>query len=136
MASIVETIQQALGENTIQQISRSIGADPNKTANAVTTALPAILGGLSKNASNPDGAAALHRALDDHDGSILDNLSGLLGGGTNVEGGQILGHIFGDNRPAVEQGVGKASGLNTGQVAQILTMLAPIVMGVLGREKQ
>lgn len=136
MVSIVETLQKTLGEGAIQQISRSIGADPNKTTNAVSMALPAILGGLSKNASNPDGAAALHNALDAHDGSIFDNLSGLIGGGMNEDGGRILGHIFGDNRDTVEQGVGKASGLNTNQVGTILTMLAPLVMGVLGREKQ
>jgi hypothetical protein len=36
----------------------------------------------------------------------------------------------------VEQGVGRASGLDAAQVAQLLAMLAPIVMGVLGRMKK
>ena len=39
-------------------------------------------------------------------------------------------------RGSVEQGVGRASGLDAAQVAQLLAMLAPIVMGVLGRMKQ
>ncbi|HSP16797.1 MAG TPA: DUF937 domain-containing protein [Thermoanaerobaculia bacterium] len=137
MSSILETLQNQLGPDTVQQTSRSLGADPNKTANALSLAVPALLGGLSRNASDPQGAVALDKALDDHDGSVLDNLGGLLGGGAaSGAGGAILGHIFRSNRDVVEQGVGKASGLNTQQVGQMLTMLAPIVMGVLGRAKQ
>ena len=36
----------------------------------------------------------------------------------------------------MEQGVGRASGLDAAQIAQLMTMLAPIVMGVLGRMKR
>ena len=136
MTSILDTLQQQLGPSTIQQMARSLGADPKATATAVSAALPALLGGLSKNASSRQGAAALDSALDAHDGSVLDNLGGLLGGGGGGIGGAILGHIFPANRSAVEQGVGKASGLNAQQVGQLLMMLAPIVMGVLGRAKQ
>ena len=136
-ANLLDTIQQQLTPSTIQQMSRSLGADPKATSNAVATALPVILAGLSRNASNPQGADALHQALDDHDGSVLDNLGGLLGGAAaSGVGGAILGHIFGSNRGAVEQGVGRASGLNAAQIAQLMAMLAPIVMGVLGRMKQ
>lgn len=136
MSSILETLQQHLGPATISQMSRSLGADPNTTANAVSMALPVLIGALSKNAASPQGAAALDRALDDHDGSILNNLGGLLGGSGSGIGGAILGHILGAKRSTVEQGVGQASGLNAAQVSQLLMMLAPIVMAVLGRAKQ
>lgn len=136
MTSILDTLKEQLGPATIQQMSRSLGTDPNTTANAVSMALPVLLGGLSRNAASPQGAVALDRALGDHDGSILDNLGGLLGGAGGGIGGAILGHIFGPKRSAVEQGVGKASGLNAQQVSQLLMMLAPIVMAVLGRAKQ
>jgi hypothetical protein len=136
MTSILDAVRQQLGPNTIQQMSGALGADPAATSNAVSLALPAILAGLSQNAAQPQGAAALDTALDAHDGSILDNLGGLLGGGGGGIGGAILGHIFGGRRGTVEQGVGRSSGLNAGQVAQLMAMLAPIVMGVLGRMKQ
>ena len=136
MTDVLESLKSQLGPAAIQQISRTLGADPQTTSSAVSTALPAILAGLSRNASHPQGAAALNSALDAHDGSILDNLGGVLGGGGGGIGGAILGHIFGGKRGAVEQGVGTASGLNAQQVSQLLMMLAPIVMGVLGRAKQ
>jgi hypothetical protein len=136
MTTILDTVRQQLDANTIQQISQSIGADPASTSNAISVALPALLGGLSQNASNPQGAAALDNALNAHDGSILNNLGGLLGGGGAGAGAAILGHIFGARRGPVEQGVGQASGLDPARTAQLLAILAPIVMGVLGRMKQ
>ena len=136
-ANLLQTLQQQITPSAIQQMSQSLGADPKTTSNAISMALPVILGGLSRNAASPQGAEALHNALDDHDGSILNNLGGMLGGAAaSGIGGAILGHVFGSNRGAVEQGVGRASGLNSAQVAQLLAMLAPIVMGVLGRMKQ
>ena len=139
--AILDTLTQHLTPATIKQMSASIGADPATTSKAVNMALPALLGGLTRNASNPQGAKDLDRALNDHNGSILDNLGGLLGGAAGGGigggiGGAILGHIFGARRGPVEQGVGKATGLNSAQVGQLLVMLAPIVMGVLGRMKQ
>jgi hypothetical protein len=153
--SVLDEVRNALGPDTIQQLSGALGADPATTSNAISLALPAVLGGLANNAAQPEGAAALDNALNQHDGSILDNLGGLLGGMTggmsggagsgagNVGGGAlggiggaILGHIFGGRRGSVEEGVGKASGLDAAQVAQLMAMLAPIVMGVLGRMKQ
>ena len=137
MPSILDAVRQQLGPDTIQQMSSAVGADPAATSNAISLALPALLGGLSHNAAQPEGAAALDQALNAHDGSILDNLGGLLGGGAASSiGGAILGHIFGAKRGPVEEGVGRASGLDASQVAQLMAMLAPIVMGVLGRMKQ
>lgn len=142
MTSILDAVRQQLGPDTIQQLSGAIGADPAATSNAVNLAIPTLLGGLSQNAAQPQGAAALDNALNQHDGSILDNLGGLLGGGGSGGGmgggigGAILGHILGAKRGSVEQGVGRASGLDGAQVAQLLALLAPIVMGVLGRMKK
>ena len=135
MTSLLDAVRQQLDANTIQQMSGALGADPAATSNAVSLALPAILAGLSRNASQPQGAAALDTALDAHDGSILGNLGSVLGGGGGI-GGAILGHIFGKHRDTVEQKVGHSSGLDVAQVARLMTMLAPIVMGVLGRMKQ
>ncbi|MEP6704011.1 MAG: DUF937 domain-containing protein, partial [Acidobacteriota bacterium] len=53
-----------------------------------------------------------------------------------ADAGGILGHILGNNQGTVVQQASNRSGLGAGQVAQILMMLAPIVMGYLGRQKQ
>lgn len=58
--------------------------DENQAASAVSAAVPAILGGINKNAQTEEGAASLDKALEKHDGGILDNLMGMLGGNSEA----------------------------------------------------
>ena len=132
-----ENLQQVLSGGAIQQISQQVGTDEGTTQNVVQAAVPLLMAALARNASNPDGAQSLAGALDrDHDGSILDNLTGFLGSGDTSPGAGILGHVLGGSQNAVANQLGSQFGLNGNQVAQILMMLAPIVLGMLGRAKQ
>lgn len=145
MAGILDLLGPALGGDTLHNLSRSIGADDQTTQRAMMAALPVILGAMNRNTNDPQNAQSLASALDrDHDGSLLDHLSGFLTGGNTAPGvnpkatdGQgILGHIFGGQRSQVEQGVAKATGLDSGQVTKLLMTLAPLVMAYLGRQKR
>ena len=110
------------------------GADETTTKNALGAALPAILGAMASNASKPGGADSLMGALQkDHDGSILDNLGGFLGSPNTDDGDGILGHVFGNNRPQVEQNIAQKSGLDLGTIMKFLPVIAPIIMGFLGK---
>jgi hypothetical protein len=130
-------LSDALNDNTISQISQQIGADEGTTVNAIQAALPMLLGGLATNSANEQGAASLVGALErDHDGSILDNLGGFLNDPSSGQGAGILGHIFGGSQRTIEDGVSQASGLDMGKVGPLLMMLAPIVMGALGRTQR
>jgi hypothetical protein len=130
-------LSETLGGGAVSQISETIGADESTTSSAIQAALPMLIGGLARNSQSDEGASSLLNALNrDHDGSILDNLGGLLG---NVAGGQgagILGHILGGRQGQVEQGISAASGLDLSKVAPLLMILAPMVMGALGRANQ
>ncbi len=148
MFSLQDLLGQQQGSEAVDQISQNVGAEPSSVNTAIQAALPMILGGLANNAASPQGAESLNTALEqDHDGSILDNLGGLggmiFGGGQEAQApprqadaGGILGHILGGNQAPVVQEASNQSGLGSGQVAQILMMLAPIVMGYLGQQKQ
>lgn len=144
MFSLQDLLGQQQGSEATNQISQTLGANPSMTQTAIQMALPMILGSLAKNAAQPQGAQDLSNALqENHDGGLLDNLSGYLGGNAattnasaNDDGIGILGHIFGQNQGAAAQQVSKSSGLDIGQAAQLMITLAPIVMGYLGRQKQ
>ncbi len=137
MPSMMEMLTQQLGGQMLGQISRQLGADENKTSSAITAALPAIMGALARNASNDEGARSLDNALSkDHDGSILNDLTSFLGRADSGPGAGILRHVFGNRQQNVERSVAKSAGLDMGQVTKLMAILAPVVMGVLGRQKR
>ena len=129
-------IQGAIGQQIIGSAASQLGINESQAQSAVSAAVPFLLSALNKNAQN-GGAEGISTALDNHNGGILDNLSGFLGqGGNQQDGLGILGHVLGNNQQNVETAISKESGLNMGQVTQILALVAPIVMGYLGRQKQ
>ncbi|MBX3289297.1 MAG: DUF937 domain-containing protein [Acidobacteria bacterium] len=148
MFSLQDLLGQQQGDTAVNEISSTVGANSSLVNSAIQMALPAILSGLANNAATPQGAQSLDSALsNDHDGSILGNLGGLGGlifgqqqqqaaPPPQLNAGGILGHILGGNQGQVVQQVSNNTGLNMGQVAQILMMLAPIVMGYLGQQKR
>lgn len=146
MFSLEDLLGQQKGNEAVEQISQNLGANSSVVNSAIRIALPAIIGGLAKNAQSPQGAQNLDNALtQDHaGGGLLDNLMGYLGGGLpapqettrQTNGGGILDHIFGRNQTDIAQEVSQNTGLDMGQVAQLLITLAPIVMSYLGKQKQ
>jgi hypothetical protein len=130
-------LDNALNSDAVKQISQQLGTDENSTISAIQAALPLLLGGLANSSASQAGASSLLAALDrDHDGSILDDLGGFLDDYLSGRGQGILSHIFGAQEGAVERGVSNASGLDLRKVGPLLLMLAPIVMGALGRARR
>ncbi len=139
MAGILDLLNSDLGKTIISGVSGSTGADQSKTSSVLTMALPVLMKAMERNASTPQGAEGLMSALSNkHDGSILNNLGGLFGGGVddNVkqDGEKILSHVLGAKQQGVEKILGEKSGLDAGSVANILKVAAPILMGVLGNQ--
>ncbi|MEL7533005.1 MAG: DUF937 domain-containing protein [Bacteroidota bacterium] len=131
-----QLMQQMSGGN-LDNLSNQLGVDKSQVSSAIGAALPMIMGAMAKNAQSPEGAQSLDNALaKDHDGSLLDNLSGFLGSSDNGPGGAILGHVFGNNRGTAEAGLSKMTDLNPSQAGSLLENLAPVVMGYLGKQKQ
>ncbi len=133
--SMLNDLVGRLGDGGVAQIASSLGADQGTTRSAIEQALPALLGGLAGNAKSPGGADALSSALDDHSGSVFDQLGGLLGSGGG-DGAKILGHVLGGKQGAVEQKLAGNSGLDLGSISKLLPILAPLVMGYLGDRKK
>jgi hypothetical protein len=139
MAGLLDLLNSPMGKQLISGVAVQTNQPENKTADVLSMAMPLILGAMKKNVSSPEGAQGLMSALSGkHNGSILDNLGGLFSGGVddNVmsDGAGILGHVFGNKQPQVENALSQKSGLDAGTVAQILKIAAPIVMGYLGKQ--
>ncbi|MDC8011060.1 DUF937 domain-containing protein [Tahibacter soli] len=201
MSGVVDAVMNEIGDQEIGAVAQRFGLSPDEAQNAIAQALPLMVGALARNSATPEGAQALHGALErDHSGvdiggllgglfgggaqggggigdvlgSVLgggraggaqgggigDVLGGVLGGGQTGGaqgggigdvlgsvlgggqaggtqgggiGGAILGHIFGSRQKQAADGLGQTTGMSAGNAMQLLAMLAPIVMAVLGR---
>jgi hypothetical protein len=135
--SLLELLQNQIGGQAVDHISQKLGADRGTTSNAVEAALPLLLSAVARNASNPQQAQSLDQAVSqDHDGSILNDVPGFINRAESGPGEGILSHILGGRQQSVQQGLSQATGLDTGKTGQLLAILAPLVMGALGRAKQ
>ena len=125
----------------VDQISNQFGIkDRNQAESAVEGGFTTLLNAIAKNVASPSGAEGLSGALDrDHDGSIMDDIAGFLGGTRQanntsmLNGSGILKHLLGGQQNQVVEMLGKATGLHESQAGQMLMSLAPVVMGMLGR---
>lgn len=137
--SMFDLFSEVLSGDALGQLAQRIGSDEAATSQGFGAAVPALLSGLARNARSEEGAQALHDALaSDHDGSILGDLGGLLGGSHPQadRGGAILGHVFGSQRDGVAEQISHGTGLNPEQMQKLLALAAPLVMGMLGRQQR
>jgi hypothetical protein len=104
---------------------------------AIDAAVPALLAALGNEAERGEG---LKQAIaQDHDGSIIDQLSGYLDGSAQLSprttnGSGILDHALGDRQQPMAQALSAKTGLDMGTIMRLLPLLAPIVMGMLGKK--
>ncbi len=136
--SMLDMLQQRLGnEAAVRQIGAQLGSDQSTTQTAIAAALPMLVGALARNAQDPAQAGALSTTLGKkHDGSILDDVTSHLGRQQFADGDGILGHVFGGRKQSVATGLGQVAGMDAGKAGMLLSMLAPLVLGALGKAQR
>ena len=141
----MDLIKGQLTNSVMESLTNQLGggASTQQTSSAAENIMEVLLGGVARNAASPDGAKALNNALEnDHDGGILDNLQDILAGQKQaqnpraVNGAGILKHILGNKQSSIIDAISKQNGLNSNQTGNLMTKLAPILLGVLGKQKR
>lgn len=125
-------LNSLINQLPIDAIASRLGTDPETARQAVSAALPALLGGMEANAADEAGDASLTRAIGQHSPALVE-------GGVNIDdvdvadGEAITRHVFGGNTDAVAAALGSTggSGVTSGLMSKLLPMLAPIVMSYL-----
>jgi hypothetical protein len=127
---------QLSDSNTLNQLGQSAGADSNQVQQLVQVGLPLLMQAMGKNSSTTEGAQALTAALDQHKDADVNDISAFLKKVDTSDGAKIVQHVLGEDNDQVQRNLAKKTGMDTSQVSNILTMLAPLVMGYLGQQKK
>ena len=132
--ALLDMARQYLGQEQVTQISQKLGIDPGLAQTAINAALPMIVGGMARHASQPQGADAIQQAASAH-AEAAQNVDNVLQGPPADVGGGLLGRIFGQHNDQVQQSVQQASGLDPEKAKKLLMMLSPVVLGVLAHRE-
>ncbi|WP_315288552.1 DUF937 domain-containing protein [Leptotrichia massiliensis] len=132
----LEALLGLLQGQDLGKLAEQVGGNSAEVKNGVAAALPAILAAVNKNANSSEKAEGLNNALNQHDGSVLNNLGNYLQNPDLKDGAGILEHLFGNNTQNVANAVSQSSGLDSQGSMKILQTLAPLVLGALGQQKK
>ena len=134
----MSALDDILGALPADAISQQVGASPADVRAAAAAVLPALLGGLQANASDPSGADSILEALGQHQDDLLSGGADLSA--INESDGQaITNHIFGDREEDVVNRLGEVpamggSGMGGALVRKLLPILAPMVLSWLAKQ--
>ncbi|MGG5210750.1 DUF937 domain-containing protein [Chryseobacterium sp. MIQD13] len=133
--SLIDLLTGNTSNQVAEQAENKFGISKNQIIALLAVAAPLVISYLRNKSQDANEAEALNNALDkDHDGSILDDAS--QAEARQAEGGSILDHVFGSQKSNVENQLSQNTGISIDKIGPVLAMLAPVIMGYIGKEKQ
>ena len=124
--NILDLVMSSGNGAAVRQLGSQLGLSEAQTASALSALVPALAGGVQRNAQSPDGLAGLAAALSSgRHQQYIENPTVLGDPATVTDGNGILGHIFGSKE--VSREVASRASAQTGIGADVLKRMLPLV---------
>lgn len=136
MDILEQILKQVSTKESLNSLGSFLEASPSQVKDATEALVPALLGSMSKNAQSENGLQSLFSALSDHQDDDVSDVNGFLGGLDLDDAAKMVGHILGNNNSKLQKKVAKETGMSATDVGSLTTMLAPLIMGLLGNQKK
>ena len=135
--NITDLISGGIGSQAISSIAKMLKIDESKAKWVVAAAVPLMIAALNYNSKkSKEKEEGINNALEQHNGGIFDQIGSLFGQGPSEDDNKIVQHMFGKNTDVVKESIASKTGISSNQIGGALAILAPIVMGYLGKQKQ
>jgi hypothetical protein len=136
--NLVSYMMQFLTPDMIGRIAGALGLNRSDAQSGVSAVVPALLAAFSGVADKPGGAQSLVNTIKQQSG-VLDNFAGMIGGNNQSSfierGSSLLTSLLGSHDQAALTGaVARFAGLGQNKATSLLGMLAPAVMGLIGKQ--
>ena len=130
----LNSIGSLLSGAGLNAISKRTKVEKKDVAKVLAAGIPALVGGMRRNAGAEAGAASLSRALSDHSAADVSNPGAFLKSADLKDGKKILGHVLGDDQSQLVNEISKAAGVTKGKTTTILALVAPLLLSLLGSQ--
>ena len=131
----LNSIMSMLSGDGTAAISKRAKVKESDVSNVLSAAVPILLTGMQRNAGTEAGTASLSGALKDHAAADLSDPAAFLKTADIKDGKKILGHVLGSDQKSIVSRVSDASGVTKGKTTSILSMIAPLLLSVLGGQQ-
>jgi OOP family OmpA-OmpF porin len=116
--NLLSMTQSFMTPDLVQRFSGALGQPADKIQSGLKSVIPSFLMGLANKGSTNEGAQ-----------SILN-----MARNPNLEGSEAVNGIFGNELTSVSTSLGSATGMSSSSITKMLSMIAPVVMGVLNKK--
>jgi len=123
----MSAVDEILNALPLDQLAQQFGTDQQTVETTAAEAIQSLLSGLHKNASDPQGEAALASALAQHTDDSVTAGSVDLSQVDVQDGEKIVGHVLGADPATAAQNL-LGSGGNASLLSRLLPLLAPLVL--------
>ena len=132
-SSILTTL---LGSSSVSNIGKACDTDSATVSAVLAQALPALLKGADKQASNTESAKGFASALAEHAGANTANLGTFMKNVDLDDGAKIVRHLLGSSEASTTKSIAKTAGINVGTVSAILAAAAPLLMSLFVADRR
>ncbi|MDO4198658.1 MAG: DUF937 domain-containing protein [Erysipelotrichaceae bacterium] len=134
MANITETLlSQLLSSDSLNGISSATGVGADDITKIIASALPSLLNGANQQSTSENTAASFATALANHAQADTSDLTSFFKNVDATDGAKIVAHLVGNTDTTAEQ-VAKETGVTKAQSASVLSVVAPLLMSLLGKQ--
>ncbi|MBP3852969.1 MAG: DUF937 domain-containing protein [Erysipelotrichaceae bacterium] len=123
-----------LSKKAVNNVSQQTGASSGLTSKLLMIAIPLLIRYMTQNASSQSGAQSLLGALTQHNSNR--SVESQLQEADTEDGKKIIGHILGNDQDKVVNDLSKETGMDTAQVIQTLSTIAPALLSGLSAATQ
>ena len=130
----LNSIGSLISGGGLNALSKRTKVGQEDIAKVLSAGIPALVGGMRRNAGAEDGAKSLSKALADHGTADLSNPADFLKNADLKDGKKILGHVLGGDQDELVGEIAKATGVTKGKTTTILALAAPLLLSMLGKQ--
>ena len=136
---LLETAENYLTPELIQQASVLVNETPEKTERAVSCVVPTLLAGVLDSGASPAGIQKVMQMISE--GGFENKLIAFTSDHADskfnsfiTSGKLIMTGLFGGRVDSITDNIARNSGIRHSSAASLMALSAPLVMGLLGRE--
>lgn len=128
--------KELLSSDVLKGISKQTDVSTDDVAGILASALPALLNGANKQATQKSTAESFLQAIQSHGANDTSNITSFLKNVDAEDGAKIISHLLGSSTETVAKDVVKSSksSIKTGDVVKVLAIAAPLLMNLIAKK--